>query len=404
MRLAEHISMKPLLSIEEPHRTPPRGFALFALGFRPFYLLASVFAAISIPLWALQFSGLLGHAYLSGPLWHAHEMLFGFALAVIVGFLFTAGRNWSNLPTPSGWRLAALAGLWVVARVLVLTPFAEAAAIANVAFPLAAAVSLAVPFVKAGSRRNYFFVGLLALLSVAAALIHLSQLGVTRAPPQLGIQLALDVVLFIVCVMGGRVIPMFTNNGAPGASASRRPSVEKAALGGILVLLAADTVGLKGLPLAAVAFLAGAAHAWRWLLWQPWKTLRVPLVWVLHGAYLWVPIHLLLRGLAAAGVVAPSLATHALTVGAVGGLVIGMMTRTARGHTGRPLRADGYETACYALVLIAALVRVGVPLVAPEQTMPAVLVSAASWSAAFALYAIRYWPVLSRPRLDGRPG
>ena len=396
--------MASLLRVEEPPRAPEQRFALFALGFRPFYLLASTFAALSIPLWALQFSGVLTRPYLSGPLWHAHEMLFGFTLAVIVGFLFTAGRNWTNQPTPTGWKLAFLAALWVAARLLVLTPYALAAAAANVAFPLAAAVSLAIPFVKAKNIRNYFFVGLLVLLSIAAAFIHLSHLGVASAPAWLGVQIALDVVLFIICVMGGRVIPMFTHNGVPGANATRRPLVEKAALGSVLALLATDAVGLNGWPLSLVAIVACVAHAWRWALWQPWKTLRVPLVWVLHLAYLWIPVHLLLRAFGELGLVTPSLATHALTVGAVGGLIIGMMTRTARGHTARPLRADRYETTCYVLVALAALARVAVPLVAPEQTVHAVLASAALWSAGFGVYAVRYWPVLSRPRLDGRPG
>lgn len=396
--------MKPLLNIEEPPRVPKRRLALFELGFRPFYLLASGFAALSIPLWALQFSGFLGRPYLAGPLWHAHEMLFGFTLAVIVGFLFTAGRNWTNQPTPTGWTLGALAALWVAARVLVLTPYADAAAVVNIAFPLAAAVLLAIPFAKAKNRRNYFFVALLGLLTVAAAAIHLSQLGFDGIPAWLGMQVALDVVLFILSVMGGRVIPMFTNNGVPGANATRRPWLDKVALGAVLALLGADAFGLKGVPLAIVAFVASAAHAGRWALWQPWKTLSVPIVWVLHLAYMWVPVHLALRGFGELGWVAPSLATHALTVGAVGGLVIGMMTRTARGHTARPLRADRFDVACYALVLLAAVVRVAVPLFTPEQTVHSVMASAALWSAGFALYAIRYWPVLSRPRLDGRPG
>ncbi|HEY0953589.1 MAG TPA: NnrS family protein [Roseateles sp.] len=393
-----------LIRLEEPPRAAPRGFALFALGFRPFYLLASVFAALSVPLWALQFSGLLGHAYLAGPLWHAHEMLFGFTLAVIVGFLFTAGSNWTGLPTPTGWKLAALALLWVAARVLVLTPWAVAAAVANVAFPLAAAAALAVPFIKARNQRNYFFIGLLLLLAAAAGVIHLGQLGVIESAPLPGMQVALDVVLFILAVMGGRVIPMFTNNGVPGAGAVKQPAVEKAALGLVLALGVADLLGLAGGPVALIAFAACAAHAARWALWRPWRTRRVPLVWVLHLAYAWIPVHLLLRALAALGLVAPSLAIHALTVGAVGGLIIGMVTRTARGHTGRPLRADGYEVACYVAVLLAALVRVAVPLVHPEWTLPAVQASAALWSAGFGLYAVRYWPVLSRPRLDGRPG
>lgn len=396
--------MNPLLRIDEPPRAVPAGFALFALGFRPFYLLASVFAALSVPLWALQYSGLLGQAYLAGPIWHAHEMLFGFTLAVIVGFLFTAGQNWTRLPTPTGGKLAALAALWLVARVLVLTPYALAAAVANVAFPLAAALALAVPFLKSGSRRNYFFVGLLVLLAAAAGLVHLAQFGVVTVPGGLGIQVALDIVLFILAVMGGRVIPMFTNNGVPGAGATGNGAVEKAALGGVLALLAADAVGSHGWPLVALAAVAGAAHAWRWALWRPCRVVRVPLVWVLHLAYLWVPVHLLLRGLAEWGWVMPSLATHALTVGAVGGLVIGMMTRTARGHTGRVLTADRYETACYLLVALAAVVRVVLPLVAPGQTVHAALASALLWSAGFGLYAVRYWPVLSRPRVDGRPG
>jgi uncharacterized protein involved in response to NO len=390
--------------IEEARPAPPRGCALFALGFRPFYLLASAFAALSVPLWALQFSGLLGRPYLAGPLWHAHEMLFGFALAVIVGFLFTAGRNWTQRPTPGGWRLAALAALWLAARVLVMTPWSWAAAAANVAFPLAAAIALAVPFLKARSRRNYFFVGLLVLMALAAALVHAAQLGIAQAPAWPALRVALDVVLFILCVMGGRVIPMFTNNGVPGAGATRQPRVEQAALGSVLALLAADVVGLQGAAAAVLALAAAAAQAWRWCLWKPWRTRRVPLVSVLHLAYAWVPVHLLLRGLGELGWVAPTLAAHALTVGAVGGLVIGMMTRTARGHTARPLRADRWDTASYALVLLAALVRVGLPLLAPALTLMAVLVSAALWSAGFAVYALRYAPVLWRPRLDGQPG
>ncbi|HEX7438550.1 MAG TPA: NnrS family protein, partial [Caldimonas sp.] len=220
------------ISIDEPQRpaAAPPGFALWQLGFRPFYLLASLFAALSIGLWAAQFAGWLGRPYLSGPLWHAHEMLFGFTLAVIVGFLFTAGRNWSNRPTPTGLPLAALAALWVAGRVLVLTPFGWAAAVVDAAFPLAAAAALAIPFWASRNARNYFFVGLLVLLGVADLGIHLSQLGVLDLPAWLGLQIALDMVLFIMAVMAGRVIPMFTNNGVPGAGAVRHAVLEKVAL------------------------------------------------------------------------------------------------------------------------------------------------------------------------------
>ena len=381
-----------------------QGFALWQLGFRPFFLLASAFAALSIPLWALQFAGWLGRPYLQGPLWHAHEMLFGFALAVVVGFLFTAGRNWSMRPTPTGLPLAGLALLWVAGRVLVLTPFGWAAGIANAAFPLAAAIALAFPFIASRSSRNYFFVALLALMSAAAAAVHLDHLGVLQLPGWIGIRIGLDALLFIIAVMGGRVVPMFTNNGVPGAKAIRHSAVEIASLGLVLILLVADGLQLHGAFPAALAGACAAAHLIRWTLWQPWKTTRVPMVWVLHVGYLWIPVHLLLRGLSEAGWMTPSVAVHALTVGAAGGLMIGMMTRIARGHTGRPLEADLWDVSCYLLVVLAGLVRVLVPLAAPAQIISAVMASAGLWSAGFALYAVRYWPVLTRPRIDGKPG
>jgi uncharacterized protein involved in response to NO len=379
-------------------------FALLDMGFRPFYLAASLFAALSIALWALQFSGAMRHAYLAGPVWHAHEMLFGFAQAVIVGFLLTAGRNWSGQPTLAGPSLAMLVGLWFAARVLVLTPFAWAAAAANIAFPLAAALALAIALIKGSNRRNYFFVALLTLMAVAAGGVHLAQLGLVHLPAWAGIQLGLDVVLFILSVMAGRVIPMFTNNGVPGAQALKQPVVEQAALALVILVALAGAAGMGGPPLAVLLALACIAHAVRWILWKPWKTLRTPLVWVLHAAYVWVPIYFALRGLAALGIVATSSATHALTVGAMGGLIMGMMTRTARGHTARALEADRIDTACYVLVLSSAIARVAIPLIAPQAALIAVGLSSALWSAGFGLFAVRYWPVLMRARLDGKPG
>ena len=382
----------------------PKTFALWNLGFRPFYLLASIFAALSIPLWALQFAGWLPRPYLQGPLWHAHEMLFGFTLAVMVGFLLTAGRNWANRPTPTGAWLAALALLWIAGRVLVLTPYGWAAAIVNAAFPLAVAVALAIPFFAARNRRNYFFVGLLVVLSPATLAVHLGQLGVVDVSAWPGIRVGLDLVLLVMVVMTGRVVPMFTNNGVPGAGASRRDLLEQAAFGSVLLIALLDALQLNGMPLAVVTAVAAGVHLWRWLLWRSWRTVRVPLVWVLHVACFWIPVHFVLRSFAAAGWIATSPATHALTVGAIGGLVIGMMTRTALGHTGRPLRARGVETACYLLVFAAAILRVFPPLVSATLTLASVLASAGLWSAAFALYAWRYWRVLTRPRLDGKPG
>jgi uncharacterized protein involved in response to NO len=381
---------------------PP--FALWSLGFRPFYLLASAFAALSVAVWVLQYSGLLAAPPMGAAAWHAHEMLFGYSMAVIGGFLFTAVRNWTQRPTPEGGTLAAIALLWVAGRVLVLTPFGLAAAVVNALFPLVVAAGIAIPLFASGNRRNYFFVALLAGAGLAVLAFHLSTLGFLDWPAHAGLQAGLDIVLFIVAVVAGRVIPMFTNNGVPGAGASRRAWLETASLASILAVLALDLARVDGPWLAAAALAAAALNAARLWLWHPWRTLRTPLVWVLHASYAWIAVHLALRALAELGWVPATLATHALTIGVIGGMTIGMMTRTARGHTGRVLVAEGFEVAAYALVHLAALVRVAGPLLVPGAYMASVVVSGLMWSAAFAIYAVRYWPILTRPRVDGKPG
>jgi len=379
-------------------------YALWNLGFRPFYLLASAFAALSVVLWTLQYAAFLPESYLRGSVWHGHEMLFGFTLAVVTGFLFTAVRNWTGQPTPTGALLAAYAALWVAGRLLVLTPYAVAAALVNAAFPLAVAIGIGIPLVRSGNRRNYFFIALLAVLSVVTMAMHLSALRILPWPEVVSVQVGLDVVLFIMAVMGGRVIPMFTNNGIPGAKATRRALVEKLALGGVWVLLAADLLRPSTTVTAVVALGVAAAHATRLCLWQPWRTRPTPLVWILHAAYGWIVVHLCLRALAALGYVAEPLALHALTVGGIGGLTIGMMSRTARGHTGRPLTVDGFEVTCFVLVQAAAAIRVFGGMLLPGAYSITVMAAAICWSSAFALYSIRYWPVLTRARIDGKPG
>ncbi len=388
--------MATLNVIQHPLDRKAAHFALWRLAFRPFYLLASAFAAVSVLLWGLQFSGYLPFAYLQGPLWHAHEMLFGFVLAVLAGFLLTAGQNWSGQPTPKGVYLAALAGLWVAGRVLVLLPWGWLAAVVNVAFPLAVATALAVPLYRARNQRNYFFVGLLVLLACAQLVVHLNALGTLRIPNWAGIALGLNVMLVVLSVMAGRVIPMFTNNAIPKAKAVRHPWVEKLALALVLLITIADGLQISGAWFALMAVLAMLAHLARLWLWQPWKTLKTPLVWVLHLAYAWVPLYLLFRAMAAMDWVSASVAYHALTTGAIGGMIIGMMTRTAMGHTGRKLFAGKTEVACYLLVAFAAAVRVFVPLFNPALVGDAVFVSAVLWSSGFALYAFRYWRILSR--------
>ncbi len=363
--------------------------ALFALGFRPFYLLAGLYAALSVPLWAAQYAGWLPGA---NPLWHAHEMLFGYAFAVIAGFLFTAVRNWTARPTPAGAALAAIAGLWIAARALAFF-WPAAASWADAAFAVAVAWGIGWPILSSGNR-NWYFIPLVLALGAASIAFQVW--------PRIALSAGLDVVLFIIALMGGRVIPAFTNAAVPGAGARSLRALEIAALGSVLLLLALD---LAEAPAAApVALAAAVFHGMRLALWSPLRTRDRPILWILHLSYAWVVAHLALRGIAGWGLVPAVLATHALTIGGIGGLTLGMMTRTARGHTGRPLQAGRAEVWAYVLVQAAALARVLVPIALPQAYAASVAVSAALWSAAFILFCAAFMPILSSPRIDGRPG
>jgi len=361
---------------------------LFALGFRPFYLLAGAYAALSVPLWSLQYSGWLPGANI---LWHAHEMLFGYAFAVIAGFLLTAVRAWTGRPTPTGGVLAAMAALWVMARVLAFHSLLISS-IVDMLFAIGVAAGIGVPII-ASRNRNWFFIVLVLALGGCSLLF--------QAYPGTGLALGLDVVLFVVAVMAGRVVPSFTNNAIPGAGAKRIAWLEYAALGSILALLFQDLFGIE-YPLTALA--AAILHAARLALWAPLKTRGRPILWILHLSYAWIVVHLALRGLAGFNLVAAAIPTHALTVGAIGGITLGMMTRTARGHTGRPLDTGRAELAAYVLVQAAAATRVLLPLVAPGAYVELVMASGVLWTAAFLIFTVAYYPILSRPRLDGQPG
>jgi len=362
--------------------------ALFALGFRPFYLLAGAYAALAVPVWALQFTGRVPGA---NPLWHAHEMLFGYAFAVIAGFLLTAVRAWTSRPTPSGAALAGIAGLWIAARLSAFHSL-QTSSVLDALFAAAVAWGIGAPILASRNRNWYFVVFVLALGAASIAF---------QSWPQVALAVGLDVVLFVITIMGGRVIPSFTNNAVPGAGARRNPWVEYGALGSVLLLILVDLLELPAWP---IALAAAVVHAARLALWAPLATRGRPILWILHLSYAWVVAHLVLRGLAGFDLVPAGLASHALTIGVIGGLTLGMMTRTARGHTARPLQVDSWEVAAYVLVHAAALVRVVFPLVIPDRYVALILVSAVLWSAAFAIFTAVYFPILSRPRLDGQPG
>lgn len=379
-----------LFTPSEPQAGSAQGFALFALGFRPLYLLAGAYAALSVPLWAAQYAGWVPGA---NPLWHAHEMLFGYAFAVIAGFLLTAVRAWTSRPTPGGAALAGIAGLWIAARLS--APYSlQGSSLLDALFALAVAWGIGQPIIASRNRNWYFVVFVLALGAASIAF---------QAYPRAALAIGLDLVLLVVSIMGGRVIPAFTNNAVPGAGARRNRWIEYGALGSVFLLIVLDGVQW-GLGAALICLLGAGLHGARVALWAPLATRGRPILWILHLSYAWVAVHLLMRGLAGFDLVPAALATHALTVGVVGGLTLGMMTRTSRGHTARPLKVGSLEVAAYVFVHAAAFVRVLLPLAVPGAYAACVVLSAVLWCAAFALFTAVYYPILSRPRLDGQPG
>jgi len=381
------------------------GTALFNLGFRPFFLLAALLAALGVPLWTAEYFGLLpAGGFVTGVVWHAHEMVFGFAVAVITGFLLTAARNWTGLPTPTHGPLAALAALWLAGRVLMVSGPGWLAAVVDVAFLPAVALALWLPLQRSRNR-NRFFVALLLVLGTANFGFHLAQIGVIPISPLVPVRFALYLVVIIVTIMAGRVIPSFTQNAIPAARIRRSRMVDLAAIWATALALGSVLADGPAVIVAALCLAAAGLQAGRLWMWDPWCTRHRPILWILHLSYAWVPAGLLLMGLAVLTEAVPAmLADHALSVGAVGGMIIGMITRTARGHTARPLQASRPEVAAYALVHLAAGMRVLVPLAWPAGYGWAIAASSALWSAAFVLYLLVYVPILSRPRLDGKPG
>jgi uncharacterized protein involved in response to NO len=397
--------LTPLAAAPPAAAPAPRGWPLLRLGFRPFYLGAAAFGMLAVPLWvALLLCQVALKLTLSPMLWHAHEMLFGFAVAVIVGFLLTAGKAWTGLATPRGAGLGALAGLWLAARLAaVLAPYAVYAALDLLLLPLVAALLIAV-LLRAGNRRNLPLGAILLLLTVANAAFHAAVLGVIDIDPVRALHAGLALVVMIECVIAGRVIPAFTMSALPGVKLQAPRRLEQATLATTAFGLALWVLAPPNAYTAAVLAAAALLHAQRLWRWQPLRTRARPILWVLHAAYAWLPVGLVLLAMAQLGAVGVSAGIHALAVGATGGLIIGMVTRTARGHTGRPLQVSRLEVAAYLLVTGAAVARVVLPLLAPQHIVVWLVAAAAAWGLAFALYLYVFTPWLLAPRLDGKDG
>lgn len=396
---------RPGASQPEPLSGGTGVFALFNLGFRPFYFVAATYAALSIPLWLLVWAGVVPmRVGFATQWWHTHEMVYGFALAVVIGFLLTAARAWTGIDTPSGNRLVTLVALWLGARIFFHAGLIVAGVVIELALIVLAAAAILRVLLAAGNRRNLFVVVILAVLGAMDIAFALAAGGWIPWSPDAPLRAALYLIVMLTAVFGGRVIPSFTANALMGIRQFQRPWLDAAAIVSAIAALLADLVLAGGAPVALLAGIAALVHALRLAGWNPPATRRKPILWILHAAYAWMPIGFALLACAALELVARPLALHAFSVGLIGGLIIGMITRTALGHTGRPLVAGASETTMYLLVMLAALARVVGPLLLPAQTMQLYVASGIAWACAFGLYAIVYWPRLSQPRIDGRPG
>lgn len=393
-----------LLHIDQPGAAPHSysGPAGLALGFRPFYLLGAAFAALGIPLWLAIYYGRAGATGL-GLDWHMHEMVFGFVVAIVIGFLYTAGRNWTGLWTPRGPQLACIAGLWVAGRVAMLLPASFAAAAVDAAFLPLAAWPMYRVIARSGNQRNMVLVIVLGMLTAANLAFHAARLELAAVSPVRAVYAAIILIVIIESIIGGRVIPNFTANAVPGVKPVPRPLLEKAAMLFTVLAGLGWVLALPAMFSAPLAFFAALAQGARLALWQPWRTLTRPLLWILHVSYAWIPLGMVLLGLSEMGLVAPSAAVHLLAVGALGGLIVGMITRTALGHTGRPLAAGRADCVMYALMQLAVVGRLAAAL-GSWQRDALLLVAGACWTLTFLIYLAVYGPRLLAPRIDGREG
>jgi len=395
-----------MLHVNDLYTRPPlTGWAPFALGFRPFFLAAGIYAVLMMALWLLVLRGSLTTGALPPPVWHGHEMLFGFTVAVIAGFLLTAAQNWTGIRTPSGAPLAALFLLWLAGRLSFLIPGLPTGLVAGIdlAFLPTLALVLAVPILKAKQLHNYPFPIMLLALAAANALVHLQALGWT-ATASLGLHLAAYAVVTMMTVMGGRVIPSFTDNKLR-TRARRWKTIEWLAPAAAVSALLAALFAPVSLVTALFASIAAAVHAIRLAGWHTRKLWSAPLLWILHLGYAWIALGFALLALSAAGLGAAAIsALHAFTAGGIGVLTLGMMARVSLGHSGRMLEPAPLMTLAFVAVNLAALIRVALPLFFPAAYALGMAVSGLLWMVAFGLFAAIYTPMLLRPRADGKPG
>ncbi len=383
-------------------------YPLFALGFRPFFALAGLSALVLILLWNAIFKGeLVSGNYFTPVYWHAHEMLMGYSVAVIAGFLLTAVKNWTGKPTLTGDKLAGLCFLWLYGRIV---PFYASLlpdiliALIDLAFLPLLAFYITKPIVEAQQYRNLIFTGLLLLLAYGNGLVHSEMLGLKANTAWIGLQLVTGTIIILILVIAGRVFPFFTERGLPGTLSIRNPQFDNWSIFSAILVFALLLFGVSGTLLALPALFAVIINCARVAGWYVQRIWYVPLLWVLYVGYGWIILGFALTALSAYSLVLPSLSLHAFTLGGIGILTLGMMSRVALGHTGRALRVSNAIAIAFVLINVAAFFRILLPIALPNWYETLIYGSTLAWLAAFSLFIVVYVPILTGPRIDGKEG
>ena len=384
----------------------PRGIArsgpaLLSYGFRPFFLLAGVFALVAMIGWigALALGWEIGGSY--GALnWHAHEMLLGYASAALAGFMLTAIPNWTGRLPVSGPPLLALVCLWLVGRIVMAAPdvigLVPSVVVEGAFLPAMAAIA-GREIIAGKNWKNLKILAGLTALSLANILFHLSVL--TSGEALLASRATVGVYATLIALVGGRIVPSFTRNWLVKAGASSLPRPYSHFDTVAIVILAAAclawTIAGDSLLAAVLAFVASGVQAIRLWRWVGWQTAEEPLLLVLHLGYAFIPLGMLCVGLSALGVLSAPSALHVLTVGAIGVMTLAVMTRASLGHTGRPLSASVTASMAYLAVIVAAVVRPFAELL-PDSYHLLLEIAGAAWIIGFTLFLIEFAPMLLR--------
>lgn len=380
------------------------GPALFSDGFRPFYLLAGAAAVLMIPFWMLVFFGILpARAYFPPVLWHVHEMLFGYTAAVMVGYLFTALPNWTGRSVPQGPTLAGLAALWLLGRVAILVGGEWApllVAVIDVSFLPLAVLCILPPLLRARNLHNIAVPASLLGLAGPNGAMHLEPAGIAALGEVAG-RGALALITAILVIISGRVVPSVTASTLPDVGAGRLHHLDTLALTAVVASLVISVFRPGTTASGILALVAGALLIGRSIFWKPWATRSLPMLWALHLGHVWIALSFLMRGVYDFGVpMQPSLPDHALTVGAIGGMTLAMMSRSALGHTGRKIAAGPWLTTSFVCINVAAWARCLAPLMIPSHVEQATIVATVFWTLAFAIFLGVFAPKLISARAD----